>query len=138
MHDLKEISILESGFIQSTKKLTLYFCSKISSLKPFEFDDSFHHARYAIMRQPVGDTKTAKNFFNNFKIMQKNSLYEKFKLLSITLMSSPIFHSFFVCRYLRKRESLNILLVCLAEKGGVIGNHVLNFWCTTGLHSLLK
>ena len=104
VHDLKEISILESGFIQSTKKLTLYFCSKISSLKPFEFDDSFHHARYAIMRQPVGDTKTAKKFFNNFKIMQKTVYMKNLNYFPLRSCQAQ-FSIHFLCVDIWEREN---------------------------------
>ena len=41
----------------SRQKLTICFASKIPFLIPLLLDDSFHHAIYAIMRQPVGEIK---------------------------------------------------------------------------------
>ena len=112
--------------MEPTKKLTICFTSKIPFLIPSLLDDSFHHAIYAIMRQPVGDTKkSSKPVFNNFKNMQKKFRW-KFKLLSIKYMSSPIFYSFFVS-ISEKERIIKYSAYLFGWKRGVIGNHVLNF-----------
>ena len=57
VHDSKESINFEIWVYQSDKKFDIVCISKIAFFIPIVCDDSFHYAIYAIMRQPVGDTK---------------------------------------------------------------------------------